>query len=288
MLYPRLTNCSECASIPELLKRIDCKLAELGNSLYNNISFMLNQSVPAGDILQLIAYKRILMYKYINPNYVYHYSISKIASKVILLTPGCNSKPLYTPTVRETTTTTTTPCPTTTTTTTAFCDTWYYNVTVFFCDCTEISNQTLSCGIELNIGSFYYAPLLDKKVRINGVDFPCDDAGAPISVDITSEAATCVGVVCPTTTTTTTAIAVYSYDLSSGELTSEVPCLEIFTSDTVYTTTNILNLGTILYNNSLLGSVKVGNNLWYKDINSNISYQIDNSGVIVDIFTCVV
>ena len=118
MLYPRLTNCIECASIPELLKRIDCRLAELGNSLYNNISFMLNQSVPATDMLQLIAYKRILMYKNINPNYAHHYSISKIASKVILLTLGCESKPTYTPTIRVTTTTTTTPCPTTTTTTT--------------------------------------------------------------------------------------------------------------------------------------------------------------------------
>lgn len=118
MLYPRLTNCIECASIPELLKRIDCRLAQLGNSLYNNISYMLNQPIPAGDILQLIAYKRILMYKYVNPDYVYHYSISKIASKVILLTLGCESKPTYTPTVRVTTTTTTTPCLTTTTTTT--------------------------------------------------------------------------------------------------------------------------------------------------------------------------
>jgi hypothetical protein len=117
MLSPRLTNCPECANIPELLKRIDCKLAELGNSLYNNISFMLNKPIPAADILQLIAYKRILMYKNINPNYVYHYSISKIASKVILLTLGCESKPTYTPTIRVTTTTTTTPCPTTTTTT---------------------------------------------------------------------------------------------------------------------------------------------------------------------------
>lgn len=118
MLYPRLTNCPECANIPELLKRIDCRLAELGNNLYNNISYMLNQPVPAGDMLQLIAYKRILMYKNINPDYVYHYSISKIASKVILLTLGCESKSMYTPTVRVTTTTTTTPCPTTTTTTT--------------------------------------------------------------------------------------------------------------------------------------------------------------------------
>jgi uncharacterized protein (TIGR02145 family) len=92
MLSPRLTNCPECANIPSLLKKIDCKLAELGNSLYNNISYMLNQPIPAGDILQLIAYRRILMHKYCNPNYVYEYSVAMIASRVIRLTVGCVSK----------------------------------------------------------------------------------------------------------------------------------------------------------------------------------------------------
>lgn len=200
MLSPRLTNCPECANIPELLKRIDCKLAELGNSLYNNISFMLNKPIPAADILQLIAYKRILMYKNINPNYVHHYSISKIASKVILLTLGCESKPTYTPTIRVTTTTTTTPCPTTTTTTTpaaVICNSWYYNVTVFTCNCIQGSNQTLSSAVELNIGSFYYSPYLENKVRINDIEYPCDNDNAAISVDINSESSTCVGVICP-------------------------------------------------------------------------------------------
>jgi hypothetical protein len=92
MLSPRLNNCPECANIPSLLKKIDCKLAELGNSLYNNISYMLNQPIASGDILQLIAYKRILTYKYCNPNYVYKYSVSMIASKVIRLTAGCISR----------------------------------------------------------------------------------------------------------------------------------------------------------------------------------------------------
>ena len=92
MLSPRLTDCKECANIPSLLKKIDCKLAELGNSLYNNISYMLNQPIPAGDILQLIAYRRILMHKYCNPNYVYEYSVNMIASRVIRLTLGCVSR----------------------------------------------------------------------------------------------------------------------------------------------------------------------------------------------------
>ena len=92
MLSPRLTNCPECSDIPSLLKKIDCKLAELGNSLYNNISYMLNQPIPAGDILQLIAYRRILSYKYINPNYAHRFSVNAIASRVIRLTVGCVSK----------------------------------------------------------------------------------------------------------------------------------------------------------------------------------------------------
>jgi len=92
MLSPRLTNCPECANIPSLLRKIDCKLAELGNSLYNNVSYMLNNPIPAGDILQLIGYRRILQYKYINPNYVHRYSVNMIASRVIRLTVGCVSK----------------------------------------------------------------------------------------------------------------------------------------------------------------------------------------------------
>jgi hypothetical protein len=92
MLSPRLTNCPECSDIPSLLKKIDCKLAELGNNLYNNISYMLNKSVPSSDILQLIGYRRILMYKYYNPNYVSKYSVQMIASRVIRLTAGCVSR----------------------------------------------------------------------------------------------------------------------------------------------------------------------------------------------------
>lgn len=92
MLSPRLTNCPECANIPSLLKKIDCRLAELGNNLYNNISYMLNKPVPSSDILQLIGYRRILMYKYCNPSYVEKYSVQMIASRVIRLTAGCVSK----------------------------------------------------------------------------------------------------------------------------------------------------------------------------------------------------
>jgi hypothetical protein len=95
---------------------------------------MLNKPVPADDITQLIGYRRILMYKRINPSYVQDYSVAMIASKVIRLTVGCVSR-CNTPepcieescditivpnptSTSSTTSTTTTVVPTTTTTTT--------------------------------------------------------------------------------------------------------------------------------------------------------------------------
>lgn len=85
MLSTRLTNCPECSSIPSLLAEIDCKLSELSSNLYNNLVYMLNQPVPATVMLDLLNYKRILTYKYCNPNYACDYTVNMIASRVKLL-----------------------------------------------------------------------------------------------------------------------------------------------------------------------------------------------------------
>ena len=85
MLSPRLTSCPECASIPALIADIDCKLASLANNLYNNVVFMLNQPVPGGVMLDLINYRRILAYKYCNPDYAAPFTVNMIASRVKLL-----------------------------------------------------------------------------------------------------------------------------------------------------------------------------------------------------------
>ena len=87
MLLPRLTDCVECASIPALLNDIDCKLKEMANSLYNNISFSLNQPISAIAMNDLLNYKRILTYKACNPDYAgcCHFTIQQIASRVKLL-----------------------------------------------------------------------------------------------------------------------------------------------------------------------------------------------------------
>jgi len=84
MLYPRLVD-TDCSTIPALLHDIDHKLNELGANLYNNIVYMLNQPVPATAIIDLLNYKRILIYKWCNPDYASKYTVEQIASRVKIL-----------------------------------------------------------------------------------------------------------------------------------------------------------------------------------------------------------
>lgn len=85
MLTPRLTNCTECSSIPSLLDDINCKMFELANTLYNNTVFALNQPTKDTVMVDLMNYHRILTYKYCNPDYASKYSVNQIASRVKLL-----------------------------------------------------------------------------------------------------------------------------------------------------------------------------------------------------------
>lgn len=85
MLFSRLTNCPQCADIPTLIADIDCKLSEMSMNLYNNVVFMLNKNVNGQAIMDLLTYRRILTYKYCNPDYAGHYTVNMIASKIQLL-----------------------------------------------------------------------------------------------------------------------------------------------------------------------------------------------------------
>lgn len=112
MLESKFTNCENCGDIADLLKRIDCKLAELSYNMYNNVVFMLNACVPSYELTQLLAYRDILINKQNNPDYAEHFSVEDIAGKVIRLTAGCK---LRCPKVNQV-------CiPTTTSTTTRSC-----------------------------------------------------------------------------------------------------------------------------------------------------------------------
>lgn len=85
MLQPRLTNCKDCAEIQPLIDEIDCALAKFGGKVYNNITLMLNQTVPFSAIADLLHYKRILQYKLSNYKYAEQFTVNMIASRVKLL-----------------------------------------------------------------------------------------------------------------------------------------------------------------------------------------------------------
>jgi len=84
MLYPKPSDCVGC-NTHELLSDIDCKLKELGEDLYNNVSFSLNKKVPFEAILDLLNYKRILTYRLCNACYADCFSTQQIASRVKIL-----------------------------------------------------------------------------------------------------------------------------------------------------------------------------------------------------------
>lgn len=85
MLYPKLNNCIDCATIPVLLSDIDTKLAELAEVEYNNIVYSTNYSIPAWAIGDLLNYKRILEYKSCNIEYAAPFTVKQIASRVKVL-----------------------------------------------------------------------------------------------------------------------------------------------------------------------------------------------------------
>ena len=85
MLNPKITDCKECADILPLIEEINCRIFKLSLSAYNNIVFALNLPINYTAALDLLNYKRILMYKLVNPDYAGEFSVNMIASKVKLL-----------------------------------------------------------------------------------------------------------------------------------------------------------------------------------------------------------
>jgi len=85
MLNPRLNNCTECNSIPNLIGQIDNKLTQMANKQYNSIVFGFDSGISQDVALDLLNYKRILTYKYCNEDYACTYTVENIASKVKIL-----------------------------------------------------------------------------------------------------------------------------------------------------------------------------------------------------------
>jgi hypothetical protein len=85
MLSPRLSNCIECSTIPALLSDIECKVKELAQREYNNVVFSFNRNIKGEVMKDLLNYRRILLYKYCNPEYASCFTVEIIASRVKLL-----------------------------------------------------------------------------------------------------------------------------------------------------------------------------------------------------------
>ena len=85
MLSPRLTDCVVNGSIPATLTKIDERLTYWANRQYNNIIFSMNYDLGCTPIGDLLNYKRILTYKFCNPDYAKRYTVKMIASRVKLL-----------------------------------------------------------------------------------------------------------------------------------------------------------------------------------------------------------
>jgi hypothetical protein len=82
MITPRLTNCEECKDIQFLIRDIDKILAEMANVKYNVITLMLQDCVDNRYIKDLLHYKRILQYKYVNHRYACDTTIASIVQRV--------------------------------------------------------------------------------------------------------------------------------------------------------------------------------------------------------------
>lgn len=89
MLSPRITNCPDCANIECLINDIDCKINQTSKDLYNNTRFLLNKKIDTTEILSLLVYRRVLLYKSFNQEYVKEYSPNDIIGKIKRITAGC-------------------------------------------------------------------------------------------------------------------------------------------------------------------------------------------------------
>ena len=85
MLYPRLLNCIDCATIPVLLNDIDERIAFFAENEYNNIVFSVNYPIPGQVVNDLLRYKQILEYKQCNPAYCPDFTVTMIGSRVKVL-----------------------------------------------------------------------------------------------------------------------------------------------------------------------------------------------------------
>lgn len=287
MLYSKVSDCKECADILPLIDAINCKLYEASSDIYNNVAYGLNLRVPATDLLDLLNYKRILTYKYINMDYACEFTVEQIANRVRILTAGCAKcvykEPIY-PLFKTTTTTTT-------------CGVSYrYNVTTIVCGiCLAIAPDVILYNTNLlTVNKFYYNPASNSVIYISSY-LGCSNTAPTVNILDSDKQNTCEAVVCPTTTTTTvapttttTTTVANTFNFNTGSSNSTTACgLNTFPLKR-YATGPVLGTGIFIYTDPAKTIPMDGQNLWYKALEApqTQGFRIDPTGGINAVFGC--
>lgn len=148
---------------------------------------------------------------------------------------------------------------------------------------------------DANSYSAAFATNITKLELINGYSSDVVPDGTAIIKVQSVDNTLCPGFVLleiPGITTTTTSSSTvfpgyYTYYFSVGRSSSFQSCGETPPFDnTFYSDSIALDLDSVLYTNSSLTTPVAGGNQWFFLGSDFISYQVNNSGVIVDFFNC--
>ena len=267
MLTPRLTNCAQCEDICSLIESIDCKVAEMSVSLYNNVVFMLNKSFNHELLSDLLNYKRILQYKVCNPNYAGHFTVNMIASKVRRFTSGCikdcSCRTSGAGTIITTTSTSTIPPLTTT---------------------TSSSSTSTTTSTSSTTSTTTTAGPTTTTTSSSSTSTSTSTSSSTTTTSSSSSTTTTTTTIAPTTTTTTTVI--YSAGFSVGTANNALACLETVAVITLYSTSPTFAFGSFVYTDPGVTTIFVGGNLSYKNISANNVIRVPNSGQINSTSSC--
>lgn len=85
MLQVKLTSCTSCVSILDILCKVDDKLKSYACNAYNNMTLMTCLNVDKDNLETLLHYKRILTYHLYNGDYLPTTPLSFIISRVKIL-----------------------------------------------------------------------------------------------------------------------------------------------------------------------------------------------------------
>jgi len=85
MLQVKLTDCTNCINLLELLCQIDERLAYYASNEYHRITLLLNINTDPEAIGDLLHYKRIVTNRLFYPSYAQEVPLANIVSRIKIL-----------------------------------------------------------------------------------------------------------------------------------------------------------------------------------------------------------